>query len=361
VRNATVTTWKRIENGTVGHMALDGRSYEAVLPGPLREAAPVRRLGSVRRTSHLDVSSRPGGAMMSPAAITGAARDLVTSAGGLASVAGEARLAIAFDDGGVVESVEHEPAGPSCAALVGARVGFGFRSSIKDLLLELDGSLLGLLVDDLSGAPAPSGYGAIRERIVLGLPDPPMPPGASGGVSQQKDVCAGWRAGGLPTHTRETGAPMPFSTPPVAPSLASDDGWAWHAMPALRLRQSRRIRRLDLWADGDRLMVDAMFRDSTVDPDAELTERVVHEYAVSTTLDRATRTVQSIHADPRSLPFPTDCPFAAGSADLILGQSVDSLRTTVRQVSRGPVSCTHLNDLFRTLADVTALVDLLPN
>jgi hypothetical protein len=30
-------------------------------------------------------------------------------------------------------------------------------------------------------------------------------------------------------------------------------------------------------------------------------------------------------------------------------------------VSRGPVSCTHLNDLFRTLADVTALVDLLPN
>jgi hypothetical protein len=343
-------------------MTLDGRSYEAVLPGPVQEAAPARRPGSLRRTSHLDVSSRPGGGMMSPAAIAGTARDLVTPLDGEAVIAAEARLAIAFDEAGLVSTVEQHPAEPPCDALVGTRVGFGFRSSVKDLLVELAGTPLGLLVDDLSGAPAPSGYGAIRERIVLGIPDPPMPPGITGGVSQQTDVCAGWRAGGLPTHTRETGSPMPFAdTPPVAPSLVSDDRLAWHAMPALGLRQSRRIRRLDLWADGDQLHVDVMFRDSTVDPDADLTERVVHEYEVTATLDRATRTIVAIDAEPRSLPFPTDCPFAAGSAALIVGQRADTLRTSVREVSRGPVSCTHLNDLYRTMADIASLVDLLPD
>ena len=40
---------------------------------------------------------------------------------------------------------------------------------------------------------------------------------------------------------------------------------------------------------------------------------------------------------------------------MILGQPVADLRTTVRLLSRGPVSCTHLNDLFRSLADVPVL------
>jgi hypothetical protein len=311
----------------------------------------------VRRTSHLDVTSQAGAGFMGIATIAGAARDLLTGAGGGAAVVDEARLAIAFGEGGRIASVDQFPAAPSCQELVGVGVGFGFRSNSKELLVRLGSAPLGLLVDDLSGAPAPSGYGAIRERIVLGLPDPPMPPGAVDAVRQQTDVCAGWRAEGLPTRRREAGEPMPFvAEPPVAPALDGDDPWAWHPMPSLGLRQSRRIRRLDVWPDGDELRIDVMFRDSTVDPDAVLTERVVHEYAVAATLDRATRTVQAITAEPRSLPFPTDCPFAAGSAAFIVGQRTDTLRTAVRELSRGPASCTHLNDLYRSLADVGTLV-----
>ena len=140
--------------------------------------------------------------------------------------------------------------------------------------------------------------------------------------------------------------------------MVAGDADAWHAMPPLGVRQSRRLRRLDFWRDGDRVMVDTMFRDSATDPD--LTERVVHEYAVTAILDGDSFTVLEIEATPRVLPFPTDCPFAAGSAALILGQPVADLRTTVRLLSRGPVSCTHLNDLFRSLADVPVLARLLP-
>jgi hypothetical protein len=47
---------------------------------------------------------------------------------------------------------------------------------------------------------------------------------------------------------------------------------------------------------------------------------------------------------------------AAESAQLILGQTASSLRETVRRVSRGPVSCTHLNDALRALADIAPLI-----
>jgi hypothetical protein len=105
-------------------------------------------------------------------------------------------------------------------------------------------------------------------------------------------------------------------------------------------------------------MVDAMFRDSTADPD--LTPRVVHEYAVTATLDPETLVIDELVAVPRSLPFPTDCPWAAGSARLLIGQPVAALRTEVRHLSSGPVSCTHLNDVFRSFSDIPALLGNLP-
>jgi hypothetical protein len=337
------------------------RSYEATLPGPVLEPAPPRRAASIRRTSHLDVTCRSGeGFMNRIVSIGGAARDLITDLDGLGAVATTGRLHISLDGEGRIDAVEQDPALPACHELVGARVGFGFRSAVKKLLVELTGTPLGLLVDDLSGAPAPSGYGSIRERIVLGLPDLPRPAGATG-VHQQADVCAGWRAGGLPLRRSTTGQPLPFSAePPRAPALEGEDPAAWHDMAPLEIRQSRRIRRLDLWADGAVLRVDAMFRDVTVDPDPDLTARVVHEYALTAELEPDTLTVLSARADPRSLPFPTDCPFAADSAELIVGHRAGDLRTAVRTISRGAHSCTHLNDLLRSVADVTVLAPLLP-
>lgn len=288
--------------------------------------------------------------------IAGAARDLVTDNSGAAAGTEEATLDVGVDEQGLIDAVEQTPADPSCAALIGLRVGFGFRSGAKDLLGSLSGSLLGLLVDDLSGAPAPSGYGAIRDRIVLGLPPLPPPPGRSS--APRPDVCSGWRASGLAFGLASAGDPLPFEAePPVAPVLAGNDPFGWHVMPELRAGQSRRVRRMDVWAEGDQVLVDAMFRDSTCDPNG--TARVVHEYTLTATLDAETLSIRAIEAEPRALPFPTDCPFAADSVQLILGQPAADLRETVRVLSAGAVSCTHLNDAMRCLADIPAMIEQL--
>lgn len=330
-------------------------SYDLPLPGPVHEPAPDRRPGSIRRTSHLDTTRGTGDRASDIVSVVGAARDLLTTNAD-AQVRGDASLSLAVGPGGVIEAVEHRPGGRSCRSLVGARIGFGFRSAAKSLLAELVGTPLGLLVDDLSGAPAPSGYGTIRERTLLGLPDRALPQGASPGA--RADVCAGWRANGRAYGNITSGVPLPFEAePPVAPDLDVGDALGWHAMAPLAARQSRRVRRLDLWRENDRVRVDAMFRDSTADPDR--TPRVVHEYALHAVIDAESLTLSEIRAVPRALPFPTDCPFAADSAQLLVGQPVDSLRGAVRTLSTGPVSCTHLNDAFRSLADVAVLIDYL--
>jgi hypothetical protein len=345
-------------------------SYDEPLPGPAPELA--RRAGSVRRTSHLDVTRGEGGFGFGPfLAMGGAARDLLTepdprpTTAGRAEprpgvVVGEAEVTLTFDESGAISAVVATPTPRPLEVLIGGQIGFGFRARIKEVLRELDGTPLGLLLDDLSGAPAPSGYGAVRERMLLGSGEllPPggaMPPGAN----TQRNVCAGWREGGAPDRSRVEGTAMPFEAePPVAPLLGVVDAQGWHAMAPLGARQSRRLRRLDVWRRDGAVLVNAMFRDSTTDPD--LTPRVVHEYAVTATLDPDDLVIDELVAEPRSLPFPTDCPWAAGSAQLLVGQPVAALRTEVRHLSFGAVSCTHLNDVFRSFSDIPTLLGYLP-
>jgi hypothetical protein len=290
--------------------------------------------------------------------VSGAVRDLVTDGLGDGTVVDTARLEVALEDGLIVR-VEPEPFEASvCDGLLGVPIGFSFRSSAKDVLMALSGTGLGLLVDDLAGAAPAAGYAGIRHGALAGapliVPTPVATPTADAPPPRtQLDVCAGWRAGGVATERRESGGPLPLADPWAAPSLASDDPLAWHDMPTLTPLQTRRLRRVDLWREGDQLVVDLMFRDLMVDPDG--TERVVHEYAVAGRIDEATMTVSALSADPRALPFAADCPLAAGSAAFIVGQPVGDLRRTVRKVSAGPSSCTHLNDLYRTIADVTTL------
>jgi hypothetical protein len=325
----------------------------AGLPGPVIESAPPRRPGSVRRTAHLDVTRAPSADLpTSFVAIRGAARDLVTSADG-ATIIGNASLAIGLDSDGSIATVEQSPPDPSCAGIVGARIGFAIRSQIKGSLEATRGSLLGLLLDDLSGAAAPTGYASIRDRILAGLPPSPR----SSPAARQLDVCAGWRQGGEPARLVQSGRPMPHEEPFVAPPLLGDDELAWHEMGPLDPSRTRRVRRLDVFPDGEHMLVDAMFRDVSVDLDN--TPRVVHEYALHAILDRTTLAVREIEAEPRALPFPTDCPIAAASVVALVGLTVHDFRHTVRTLSVGPSSCTHLNDLLRSLADVAVLADLI--
>jgi hypothetical protein len=95
-----------------------------------------------------------------------------------------------------------------------------------------------------------------------------------------------------------------------------------------------------------------MFRDSHVD-DAGL-ETVVHEYAVSASVDPDGFVVRAISARPHVLPW-MECPSAALSAQRLVGQQVQGLRDQIRTSFLGVETCTHLNDLLRTLTDVPAL------
>ena len=116
----------------------------------------------------------------------------------------------------------------------------------------------------------------------------------------------------------------------------------------------RRRRLIDVtW--GDPLVVSAMFRD-TYRP-ADGAESVLHEYTVDAAVDPRTLVVMSCTATPRSLPW-RECPEATGSARRLEGHPAEELRRFVRVELTGTTTCTHLNDLLRSLADVDVLADI---
>jgi hypothetical protein len=65
-----------------------------------------------------------------------------------------------------------------------------------------------------------------------------------------------------------------------------------------------------------------------------------------------------IEATPRVLPW-IECPWAAASATRLSGESVAGLRRLVRDGFHGVETCTHLNDMLRSLADIVPLAALL--
>jgi hypothetical protein len=83
-------------------------------------------------------------------------------------------------------------------------------------------------------------------------------------------------------------------------------------------------------------------------------ETIVHEYSFTGTVDPETLQVLDARAPPRVLPY-VECADAASSGGLLAGMSVADLRRRVRQEFTGVSTCTHLNDLLRSLADVGAL------
>jgi hypothetical protein len=54
------------------------------------------------------------------------------------------------------------------------------------------------------------------------------------------------------------------------------------------------------------------------------------------------------------LPWP-ECPAAAASAGRLVGHPVTDIRGVVRQDLRGVTTCTHLNDLLRSMGDIGAM------
>lgn len=249
----------------------------------------------------------------------------------------------------VIDEISSAPPDNRLDALRGSRVGAGFRSKVAQLLPQevQRSSLLYLLLDDWVGAALVSGYATQYTAIVLGV-EQKMPPGVADRMS---GICAGFAPeASLIDYTRRHHV-IPTGCGPVAPPL---DGL--HDVVPLRARGMRRFRRLDVWpVDAGSAEFDAHFRDSHMDDD--LVETIVHEYTVAGTLDTATRTITSVRADVRVLPW-QECPGAIGSAARVQGMTLTELRDRVRGEFVGTSTCTHLNDTLRSIADADALLAL---
>jgi len=297
--------------------------------------------------------------------LSGRGRDLATGAHGetttVDAVAFEAT--IDFTRGQRVTAVRTSPPIEGIDALVGRGAGGGYRKYLNEIVehQHLVGSLQFQLLDDLSGASLVSGYApqlALAHRDGAGS-DEEIAESADATqiMLAMGDVCAGWRSGGtIMTSVESVGRP-PMLQGPVAPTLDDlGDDLAWHPVAYdMAPNGMRRIRRIDvargLEPDAP-LVVDAMFRDTHMDRAGTVT--IVHEYHLEAELAPDTFTVLSVEATPRVLPY-RECPEAAASAGRVIGTTVAGLRARTRAEFVGASTCTHLNDVLRSLEDVEFL------
>jgi hypothetical protein len=321
---------------------------------------PARRPGSVRRTTAI-TSLRPDG-LQGPLHQHGRGRDLATRIDGTTEVVAEAAtdLVVEYTQGMLVREFTVTPDVRGAEALVGARAGGGFRK-VLDLHTEAErGSLSYLLLDDVPGATLVSGMAmtiAADERAV-DLDAWRDRVNKTEIRLQQADICAGWQSGGTLLANLEDGRP-PVLLGPDAPDVRdATDPLGWIALDPLPAYATRRVRRLDVWTDGEVVHADVWFRDTCTDGQAR--ETVVHEYTVDATVGPDTMEITGCTAEARVLPW-VECPQAVGSADRLVGWKVDDLRPEARTQLVGPSTCTHLNDVLRGLEDLHWLTDLLPN
>jgi hypothetical protein len=308
---------------------------------------PSRRPGSVRRTSSIDMTRDDG--TLDPVSLEGRARDLWTAHDGSVSVLAEAALSATIElVARVVRHVEVTPPVAAVAHLSGAPAMSGFRAAADKAAPELRAGrdLRYTLLDDVPVATLISGH-ALSASGVLGIV-------AKSGYLPVADQCAGFATGGLLMTSFEAGDPV-VVTGPEAPDLDhGEDPLAWHRMEQLPLHGMRRRRRIDVYPDGPRRIgVDAMFRDTYVRADGA--ETIVHEYTLTAAVDGATGVIVESHATPRVLPW-QECPGAVASAERIAGMTLSELHFRVRQELFGTSTCTHLNDLLRSVADAEALI-----
>lgn len=323
----------------------------ASLPHGPREpltGTPPRPPGSVRRTTSID--QRRGGPG-EPQEIVASGRDLLTRADGSTEVIDAVTLRAALDPMGIITAIVADPpAAPGLEALIDRHVSKGLRRRVDDAMpAQRDrATVLHQLLDDFPMAALLSSYGSTRE-----MEDWNIPKETAAGMA---GLCAGWAAEGTMLDALDRTGIFPIPLGPPAPDLlSSDDPLAWHELEPMAPRSIRRRRRIDLVAC-DPITMDVHFRDSHLGADG--LEDVLHEYTLAADLEPTTLTVLGAEATVRVLPWP-ECPGAVGSAGRIVGNPVTALRQVVASDFKGTSTCTHLNDVLRSLAGATALAQAL--
>ena len=315
-------------------------------------SAPPRRAGSVRRTTTMDFTWPDG--LTGDAVLDGRGRDLGTNGDGTATVLAEASLAMVTDPRRIIKEIGSTPELPGLRSLAGesAMPGYRRRLATTGAAAAVAGTPLYQLLDDIPGATLVSGAAWQRwydmDRYLEIKAD----------VRQRvmTDVCTGYQHGSSALQPDGTLRWSQDRQPAVDIDTVDDDlAWHRHARPGNVTM--RRARRIDVWMGGPVIHVDAFFQDSSTLPAGG--RQSIHEYTLTAEADREMSTVRAVTPVPRVLPY-DECPLAIGNVAALAGLPLSELRGAVLDRLRGPLGCTHLNDMMRALADVPDLARHLP-
>src|SRR5579871_5384303 len=189
--------------------------------------SPPRILGSVRRTSTIDVIWDSIKAREQAARYVGRARDLLTPAGGGApQVLAEDALLATLERDRLIRAIEAIPPRPALAVLVGQRSGGGTRKLMREAVPEeVERSTpLHLLLDDLAGASLVSGWAWSQwdPEWLFAIRDPAAAAKMAHAFKDRAGICAGFAPGssGLDMHTDRSGTPTVDLRDPADP-----EGW----------------------------------------------------------------------------------------------------------------------------------------
>jgi len=281
--------------------------------------------------------------------LDGRACDLRTNDNGETTVLAEASLGLASDTGRIVRRIGSTPRLPGRQTLVGESAMSGFRrrlSEVTEVTAAAETPLYQLL-DDVPGATLVSGAAWQRwydmDRYLELKAD----------VRQRvmTDVCTGYQHGSSALNPDGT-LRWQQGRQPAVDIDAGGDGLAWHRHADPDGVTMRRARRIDVWVLGPVIHVDAFFQDSSSLPEGG--RQAIHEYTLTAEADLGTGVLRAVTPVPRVLPY-DECPLAVGHVAALAGLPMAGLRGAVLERLRGPLGCTHLNDMLRSLAAVPAL------
>lgn len=320
--------------------------------------APLRRPGSIRRTTSID-SDWPGG-YGEPWEMVGRARDLLTPVTGDPVELATGGFSILASPMREILRIATSPDHPRTQQLVGIRAGGASRRALATIMGDIIGTPTYQLLDDFAGASLVAAWIWSQwagQGAWASAPQRSAQQSTAGRKGVMNDICTGFATGGSAFKADGTPDNINQSFTEVGPLEHPDDAAGWHPMPFQQGPQKRRARRIDLWRADGTIMVDAAFQDSGSNPRGGRT--AIHEYRVYAEIDADSGTLQALQALPLILPY-QECPGAAVKATRLIGQNVADFRNMVLDTLPSTQGCTHLNDVLRALADLPVLASSLP-
>jgi hypothetical protein len=313
--------------------------------------APLRRPGSIRRTTSID-SEWPDG-FGQPWEMVGRARDLLTPLDGDPAELAVGGFQILASPQRELLRIALNPDHPRSQELVGVRAGGASRRAIAEILGDLRGTPTFQVLDDFAGASLVAGWiwSQWRGDWASG-PQRSAQQSTAGRKGVMNDICTGFTTGGSAFKADGTPDNVNQSFTEVGPLEHPDDAAGWHPMPFQQGPRKRRARRIDLWLQNDVIMVDAGFQDSGSNPAGGRT--AIHEYRLYAEIDPVTSRLLALQALPLILPY-RECPGASVKATRLIGSDVREFRDSVVEVLPSTLGCTHLNDVLRAISDVPEL------